>query len=175
MLIIHIAGTSGSGKTYIGNLFNKDCNVIDLDDWTEEFNKKDIKNNKEFIKFMDDKINKLDQNKINLLVGYLDVYINNKLVVYPLKTNFKFFIKISPKKLFLQYNTRIVNYICKNKNNIILNLNNNKLPPKFKNKEDLEKEYNTDYNNYVSTLNYTLSTSTQIINFIKNIIKKGEF
>jgi uridine kinase len=97
-MIIHIAGTSGSGKTYIGDLFKKDCNVIDLDDWTEEFNKK------------------------------------------------------------------------KNKNNIILNLNKNKLPPNFKTIEDLEKKYNIDYNNYVTELNYTLSTSSQIINFIKNTI-----
>jgi len=167
-MIIHIAGTSGSGKTYIGDLFKKDCNVIDLDDWTEEFNKKKFKNNKEFIIFIDDKINKLDENKINLLVGYLDVYMNNKLIVYPLKTNFKFFIKISPKQLFIQYNRRILNYICKNKNNIILNLNKNKLPPNFKTIEDLEKEYNIDYNNYVTELKYTLSTSSQIINFIKN-------
>jgi hypothetical protein len=169
-MIIHIAGTSGSGKTYIGDLFKKDCNVIDLDDWTEEFNKKKIKNNKEFIKFIDDKINKLDENEINLLVGYLDVYMNNKLIVYPLKTNFKFFIKISPKQLFIQYNTRLLNYICKNKNNIILNLNKNKLPPNFTPIEDLEKEYNIDYFNYVTELNYTLSTSSQIINFIKNTI-----
>jgi len=169
-MIIHIAGTSGSGKTYIGDLFKKDCNVVDLDDWTEKFNKKKIKNNKEFIKFIDDKINKLDENKINLLVGYLDVYMNNKLIVYPLKTKFKFFIKISPKQLFIQYNTRILNYICKNKNNIILNLNKNKLPPNFKTIEDLEKKYNIDYNNYVTELNYTLSTSSQIINFIKNTI-----
>ena len=169
-MIIHIAGTSGSGKTYIGNLFKKDFNVIDLDDWTEEFNKKKLKNNKKFIKFIDNKINKLDENKKNLLVGYLDVYINNKLIVYPLKTNFKFFIKISPKQLFIQYNTRIVNYICKNKNNIILNFNKNKLPSNFKTIEELEKEYNIDYNNYVTELNYTLSTSSQIINFIKNTI-----
>ena len=169
-MIIHIAGTSGSGKTYIGDLFKKDCNVIDLDDWTEEFNKKKIKNNKEFIKFIDDKINKLDENEINLLVGYLDVYMNNKLIIYPLKTNFKFFIKISPKQLFIQYNTRLLNYICKNKNNIILNLNKNKLPPNFTPIEDLEKEYNIDYFNYVTELNYTLSTSSQIINFIKNTI-----
>ena len=169
-MIIHIAGTSGSGKTYIGNLFKKDFNVIDLDDWTEEFNKKKLKNNKKFIKFIDNKINKLDENKKNLLVGYLDVYINNKLIVYPLKTNFKFFIKISPKQLFIQYNTRIVNYICKNKNNIILNFNKNKLPSNFKTIEELEKEYNIDYNNYVADLNYTLCTSSQIINFIKNTI-----
>jgi S-methylmethionine-dependent homocysteine/selenocysteine methylase len=168
-MIIHIAGTSGSGKTYIGDLFKKECNVIDLDDWTEEFNKKKIKNNKEFIKFIDNKINKLDENKINLLVGYLDVYVNNKLIIYPLKTNFKFFIKISPKQLFIQYNTRMVNYICKNKNNIILNLNKNKLPPIFKTIEDLEKEYNIDYNNYVTNLDYTLYTFSQIINFINNV------
>lgn len=170
-MIIHIAGTSGSGKTYIGNLFKKYCNVIDLDDWTEEFNKNKIKEKKEFIKFIDDKINKLNKNKINLLVGYLDYYINNELIVYALKTNFKFFIKISPKKLFIQYNTRIVNYICKNKNNIILNLNKNKLPPKFKTIEDLEKEYNNDYNSYVLDLNYKLYTSMQIINYIKKIEK----
>ena len=167
-MIIHIAGTSGSGKTYIGNLLKKGCNVIDLDDWTEEFNKKKIIHNKEFIKFIDDKINKLDENNINLLVGYLDIYMNNKLIIYPLKTNFKFFIKISPKQLFIQYNTRILNYICKNKNNIILNLNKKKLPPNFTTIEDLEKEYNIDSNNYVTELNYTLSTSSQIINFIKN-------
>ena len=52
IMIIHISGTSGAGKSYIGNLFKKDCNVIDLDDWTEEFDKKKIKNNKEFIKFI---------------------------------------------------------------------------------------------------------------------------
>ena len=169
-MIIHIAGASGSGKTYIGNLFIDRMNVIDLDNWTEEFNKKKLKTNKKFITFIDDKINKLDENNINLLVGYLDIYMNNKLIIYPLKTNFKFFIKISPKQLFIQYNTRILNYICKNKNNIILNLNKNKLPPNFTPIEDLEKEYNIDYFNYVTELNYTLSTSSQIINFIKNTI-----
>jgi ABC-type dipeptide/oligopeptide/nickel transport system ATPase subunit len=168
-MIIHIAGASGSGKTYIGNLFIDRMNVIDLDNWTEEFNKKKLKTNKKFITFIDDKINKLDQNKINLLVGYLDVYINNKLIIYPLKTNFKFFIKISPQKLFIQYNMRLVNYICKNKNNIILNIKKNILPPSCKNMEDLHKEYTVDYKNYVTNLNYTLYSSTQIINFIKHI------
>ena len=74
------------------------------------------------------------------------------------------------KQLFIQYNTRLLNYICKNKNNIILNLNKNKLPPNFKTIEDLEIEYNIDYDNYVTELKYTLSTSSQIINFIKNTI-----
>jgi dephospho-CoA kinase len=48
-MIIHITGTSGSGKTYIGELFNKNknINVIDIDNWMEEFfyYKKNIKIN----------------------------------------------------------------------------------------------------------------------------------
>jgi dephospho-CoA kinase len=77
-MIIHIAGSSGSGKSYIGNIFKNNMNVIDTDDWTEEYGKI-IKNKtkKSFINFIQNKINNLDINKINLLVGYLDFYIKN--------------------------------------------------------------------------------------------------
>jgi dephospho-CoA kinase len=58
-MIIHICGSSGSGKTYIGNMFKNKINVIDLDDWTEEFNKKTLKTKKTFMLFIDEKLKKL--------------------------------------------------------------------------------------------------------------------
>jgi len=125
-MIIHISGTSGSGKTYIGNIFKNIMNVIDTDDWTEEYDKIiKVKTKKSFIDFIQNKINNLDKNKINLLVGYLDVYINNKLIIFPITENncFKFYIKILPKKLFIQYNSRIINWICKNKKEALSKIN----------------------------------------------------
>jgi hypothetical protein len=76
-------------------------NVIDTDDWNEEYNKIiKVKTKKSFIDFI--------QNKINLLVGYLDFYINNKLIIFSIITKYKFYIKIVPKKLFIQCNSRII-------------------------------------------------------------------
>lgn len=166
-MIIHISGSSGSGKTYIGEKFHKKMNVIDTDDWTEEYDKI-IKNKtkKSFIDFIQNKIDNLDKNKINLLVGYLDKYINNKLIIYQIKTDYKFFIKISPKKLFIQYNSRIINWICKNKEEALSKINHYKLLP-FRTLNEIEEQYKKDLDEYVIKLKYKLYNQTKIINFLE--------
>jgi adenylate kinase family enzyme len=165
-MIIHISGSSGSGKTYIGNLFKNTMNVIDTDDWNEEYNKIKNKTKKSFINFIQNKINNLDKNKINLLVGYLDFYINNKLIIFPIITKYKFYIKIIPKKLFIQYNSRIINWICKNKEEALSKINNYKLLP-FRTLDEIEKQYNNDYNDYVVKLKYKLYSQNKIIKFLE--------
>ena len=166
-MIIHISGSSGSGKTYIGNLFKNKINVIDTDDWTEEYDKIiKVKTKKSFIDFIQNKINNLDENKINLLVGYLDFYINNKLLIFPIISKYKFYIKIIPKKLFIQYNSRIINWICKNKEEAISKINHYKLLP-FRTLDEIKKQYKNDYNDYVVKLNYKLYTQNKIIKFLE--------
>jgi len=169
-MIIHIAGTSGSGKTYIGNIFKNIMNVIDTDDWTEEYDKiNKVKTKKSFIDFIQNKLDNLHKNKINLLVGYLDVYIENKLIIFPIETKYKFYIKISPKKLFIQYNSRIINWICKNKKKALSKINNYELL-QFKNLDEIEKQYNKDYNAYVIKHKYKLYSQHKIIKFLNKQI-----
>jgi len=166
-MIIHIAGSSGSGKSYIGNIFKNNMNVIDTDDWTEEYGKI-IKNKtkKSFINFIQNKINNLDINKINLLVGYLDFYIKNKLIIFPIITKYKFYIKISSNKLFIQYNSRIINWICKNKEEALSKINHYKLLS-FRTLDEIEKQYKNDYNDYVVKLKYKLYSQNKIIKFLE--------
>ena len=166
-MIIHISGTSGSGKTYIGNLFKHTMNVIDIDDWTEEYNKFiKVKTKKSFINFIQNKINNLDENKVNLLVGYLDFYINNKLIIFPIITKYKFYIKILPKKLFIQYNSRIINWICKNKEEALSKINHYKLLP-FRTLDEIEKQYNKDLDDYVIKSIYKLYSQNKIIKILE--------
>lgn len=74
-------------------------------------------------------------------------------------------IKISAKKLFVQYNVRLINWICKNKKSAISKINDYKLLP-FKDLEYIEKDYKKDLDEYVNKLNYKLLTQNQIINFL---------
>ena len=104
-----------------------------------------------------------------MLVGYLDYYINNELIVFPISSDYKFFIKISSKKLFIQYNIRLINWICKNKNKAISKINDYKLLP-FKKIEDIEEDYKKDLIEYVDKLNYKLYTQNQIIKFLKKFL-----
>ncbi len=168
IMIIHICGSSGSGKTYIGNLFKNKINVIDLDDWTEEFNEKNIKTKKTFMSFIDEKLKKLND---CLLVGYLDVFIQNKIIIYDIDTPYKFFIKIPLKQLFQQYNSRIVKIICKNKNDIldVIEKNNYDALPVFKTINELKNIYEKDIENY-KNLGYKMLNQNKIIECIDNII-----
>ena len=134
-------------------------NVIDTDDWNEEYNKIiKVKTKKSFIDFI--------QNKINLLVGYLDFYINNKLIIFPIITKYKFYIKIVAKKLFIQYNSRIINWICKNKEEALSKINHYKLLP-FRTLDEIEKQYNKDLDDYVVKSKYKLYSQSQIIKFLE--------
>jgi len=176
-MIIHIAGSTGSGKTFIGEMFKNSFNVIDLDNWTEEYqnktNKSTLKKNKKsFINFIQLKINKLSKTKINLLVGYIDVEIKGKVIVFPIDTIYKIFIDVTPDILFNQYNTRLVNYVCSNKDKLIklINLQNNNLP-KFKSIEELNKILNDDIELYVNTMRYILMTQDKIIDMLNKIQK----
>lgn len=138
-MIIHISGTVGSGKTYLGNLYKNKFNVIDTDDWMDEYSAIHKKFNKSsYIKFITDKMKSVKKN--TLLVGILENYN-----VFPeINTNYKIFLSISIDKLFQQYNQRLVRHICKNKDEYLDKIENGKLPV-FRTKEELKKikDYDT--------------------------------
>ena len=171
-MIIHIAGTPGSGKSYIGNMFKKQKNikVIDTDDWRDEFySSKIIKNKKNYLKFIDSKMSNILKNTVinYLLVGVLDDYIKNELVFPDIVVNKKFFLKISAKKLFMQRNIRLLNYLCKNKKKYEYDIQNLKIPD-FRSLEEIKEEYAKDillYKNH----NYLLKSGDWIIDFVKNL------
>ena len=172
-MIIHIAGSTGSGKSYIGNIFSEKINVIDLDDWTEQFSKLlGTKTKSKFIKFIDKQISKLNDKEINLLVGYLDYYVDNELIMYELETKYKFFIKIPIKQLSIQYNTRLLNWITKNKNivNDMIKKYQNIYHYQFKSIEEIKSMYDNDVINYVKKYKYKFLTQKQIITIINKLI-----
>ena len=86
----------------------------------------------------------------------------------PLPTH-KFFIKITPKKLFIQYNSRIINWICKNKEEALSKINHYKLLP-FRTLHEIEEQYKKDLDEYVIKLKYKLCNKTKIINFLEKQI-----
>src|SRR5271163_3633476 len=110
-MIIHVSGTTGSGKTYLGNfisqLYDKSkIAVIDLDDILHQ-----ILNNPQITKIEDsikqfEKIETEIQSKFQniskkyknvLFVGYCDVQIGPEIKIIPLKADHKYFIDISPQ------------------------------------------------------------------------------
>jgi len=92
-----------------------------------------------------------------------------KKVIYPLISNYKYFIKIQPKQLFIQYKLRYLNWICKNKDDVSNNINKYILP-QFKTIKDLTDFYKKDLNGYVKKYKYILYTSERLIGVINCII-----
>jgi hypothetical protein len=171
-MIIHIAGTSGSGKSYIGNLYTKKINVVELDDWTEEYEKEESKKSvRSFVKFITAKLHKLDPKSVHLLVGYLDLHIAGKVVVYPLATKYKFFIKMSADALFIQYNLRLLNIIIRDKALISKKIKAGELLYQFKTIDEIKSMYKRDAELYVTKNKYLELSHSQITQVIDKIAK----
>ena len=151
--IIHIAGTSGSGKTTIGEQFKhiKGIQVIDVDDWTEA----SPPTKTAFLQFIKSKIAALPMNKLIILVGYLDI---GKDFIYPLSTSQRLFIKIGMNTLFRQYNGRI--RALRAKGHIV----------PFKSRKELTDAYQADVDLYVTKNGYTLQSTSAIIQTIWDCI-----
>lgn len=172
-MIIHVSGSSGSGKTYIGAKFEKELYVVDIDDWTNEYREKyrgKKPTKKSFLKFIDSKIKSLKKKiPLILLVGFIDIFIDNKLVIYKLEAEHKYFIDIDIDKLFMQFNNRTIKYIINNKKHILKDLENN-IYPYFKSRLQIENDFKFDKVEYVDKLKYTLMNQSDIIKNIKKII-----
>ncbi len=111
-MIIHISGTTGSGKSYIGDILAEDFEgkliVIDLDSITNSFQGKGYDEVNKYINEYIEKVISVYKKPI-ALIGYLDFVVENKPKLLKLKKHeitHKFFIKISFKKLHEQYTDR---------------------------------------------------------------------
>ena len=170
-MIIHIAGTFGSGKTFIGSFFNNlypvnIIKVIDLDNiilpvlddpkYKKMNNVKAIKMTMEKIGREIEKIKKKYQNI--LFVGYDYVYTteNNKKKYHRVLINadYKFFIDGDIDKFIKQYRSRTIAYAESSTDEVVIESNTN-----------YKKIYNADKKLYK---NYTFSIQE---NIIRRIIK----
>lgn len=123
MVVIHIAGTSGSGKSWLGMLMkriypDKKLHVVDLDDiFKREIDRtvgiKEVEDRYHAIEtHVLDKINKLKHMHSNLLItGYSDFVIDNKVRYVELGAERKYFIDIPIDQLIQQYRSRAGHHI----------------------------------------------------------------
>jgi shikimate kinase len=123
MVVIHIAGTTGSGKSWTGDLMKRiypdsRLHVIDLDAIFKEAIKKSIG-----IKAADAKFQSIQKHvqtyiaherarhKNLLITGYSDVLIDGKIRYVELDADYKFFIELPVDQLIQQYRNRASHYI----------------------------------------------------------------
>jgi len=147
-ILAHIAGTSGSGKSYIGEklkLFG--YKVKDLDDFSS------IKDYKKFIKKLND-----DSNMI--LVGYNDSH--GKFL--EIKTNNKFYIKEDINKIIERKLNRDMSYLFKNKKMIINKIMNKNYKINF-DYNDMKNYILKDDDLYIYKNNYKPKTQKEILKF----------
>ncbi len=50
-----------------------------------------------------------------VIVGVVDYVYNNEYVVVEIDVDYKYFIKISTRQLFIQFNQRLLTHICNHK------------------------------------------------------------
>ncbi len=119
-MIIHVSGSTGSGKTYLGNFISelydrKRLLVVDLDQlFRDVLNRPDIKNtadSDELYKKINDAVRKqvaaiCAKFKNVLFVGYSDVLIDGKVKYVELDADYRFFIDIPFSRLVEQYRNR---------------------------------------------------------------------
>ncbi len=175
-LIIHISGVSGSGKTTLGewlkSKFNKNVNIMDLDDWSNSIyntdtykNAKQQEKNKLYGEVMVETINlyvkSLKNNYPIVFTGYCDNYLGGFVDFH---TIHKFFIKLPIDEIWERRVNRFINNVKE--------LTKNK---KFRGELCYNVDYKTfqkwfkhDYNLYVKSHKYKLMTQQMIF---KSIIK----
>lgn len=173
-MIIHIAGSPGSGKSYLGDMIEKkykDVKVVDTDVWRDQYFDTTKKTSaKGYSSFITEQIKKLN-NKNVVLVGVLDDYIGGKDVFPTVKADVKLFLKMDMSVLYKQYNTRLLKYICKNKSELSKRITSGKSLEsyKFKSEEELGNVYQTDYALYVTKHKYTPLTAKDVLLLCKKV------
>lgn len=119
-MIIHVSGTTGSGKTYLGKFVGAIYDrskllVVDLDSHLYSIinskRAREIQNPQEKFQFIDSRvkqfIERLKQKYENILfVGYSDIVIGGKIYLLDLEADRKFFIQIPFSELLRQYKDR---------------------------------------------------------------------
>ena len=123
MVVIHIAGSTGSGKTWIGLLMkriypDKKLHVEDLDHLFREaiVQSKEKDPEKQFRQIetrVRERVAGLRRAHTNLLLtGYSDVVIEGKVRYVELAADVKYFIDIPTKFLIQQYRYRASQYVA---------------------------------------------------------------
>ena len=189
MIIVHIAGLTGSGKTSLGKRLSKfrRIKVIDTDD-IDDPNRLKYGQNKTSRKGANKKdmmsvIKSIGDNEILVAVGHLFPGIEEALK--PRLTD-KYFIKIDPETLFRQYNLRTLDSLIANSQKIKALLSNKNIKPieahelfshqfKIRNGFDCRgvKDIKKQYKKAVKTVKekgYKVMTSDEIYFDIKDTI-----
>lgn len=182
MIIYHISGTPGSGKSYIcaNKKIKKKYKTIDSDYWIIEFDKKYSnilgRNARDAYEiFINNTIDKYHSKKDKYIIcGILDKIftINGKTlrppkIIFP-KTTKKIFIKIEIDKLFYQINNRTLHRLCLDKNDIENDLKNgndkylNRVISRFKSMDNLKNTLSHDIK-FHKAIGYTLKTQKEIM------------
>ena len=180
-LIIHIAGTPGSGKTTLGKklnqIYNNQIFVYDTDDffnYTEEeknqlFNEMITKEQylEIWTKIISKKLNKLIHDnaneKIIVLTGILTAFGQKWCPLFDVGADYRFMIKISLEEVIKRYYTRV----CKNEEwKEIVNLNiyvasSYQMIDRYE--DDSKKLKELDYQEY---------TDLEILDRVDSIIRK---
>lgn len=125
-MIIHVSGTTGSGKTYLGNFMSQIYNrkklvVVDLDtlfhlildvhpDASFEVIEKELKS------YISRITKKFDN---TLLVGYSDVKVDGKIKFIDVHPDKRYFIDIPLEDLIRQYNKRADKQVLGTRNKVV--------------------------------------------------------
>ncbi len=173
-MIIHVAGCPGSGKTFIKNIIDNthDITTIDTDDWTNDFYKHNKKfNSKKYEKFIQNKVAQLrKKRKPAVIVGVVDYIYNNEYVVVEIDVDYKYFIKINTRQLFIQFNQRLLTHICRNQETTNWWIENKSIIPRFVSFDHLKQEHEKIRKVYLDS-GYKEMTQREIIKQILRLLK----
>lgn len=160
--MIHIAGTSGSGKTYLYYKYKKKINIFDLD--IIRINKP--KKGELYEKYMIKQLKKLPKNSI--VVGYLGHFYNDELIFPNITFGKSYYIDIPFEKLLKQIHKRDLEYQKQNPNiKIKPGYYNIHLDP-HKTKKEVKKMYDYDKKLYINK-SYKLITTNKLEDIIKKL------
>jgi shikimate kinase len=123
MVVIHVTGTTGSGKSWIGLLMKRiypdsRLHVVDLDSiFRDAIKRSNAKTaDEKFLQiesYVRARIKELRQRHKNiLLTGYSDVVVDGKVRYVELDADEKFFIEIPTKHLIQQYRWRASQHVA---------------------------------------------------------------
>ena len=189
-MIIHIAGTSGSGKSTIGfklyKKFKNKVTVYDLDLVLTQYiidNKiKIIKgetyeriNKNKYQKYIDSLL--INKKKHIILVGYNNIQIKkNTYDIFNVYPDHKFYIKIDDEQIIKQKCQRLINIVSKEISTNLINNNKNIIEYMINNFEKscdlaLVKTIIKNDDNYYKKLKYKFMTPEKLYNKVVTLLK----
>ena len=189
-MIIHIAGTSGSGKSTIGfklyKKFKNKVTVYDLDLVLTQYiidNKiKIIKgetyeriNKNKYQKYIDSLL--INKKKHIILVGYNNIQIKkNTYDIFNVYPDHKFYIKIDDEQIIKQKCQRLINIVSKEISTNLINNNKNIIEYMINNFEkscdlSLVKTIIKKDDNYYKKLKYKFMTPEKLYNKVLTLLK----